>query len=129
MALGVIVMSFLMRSEGRTSVYLPGMSAPMPETCASKGLTGYDCPGCGLTRAFISISHGQFERAWKFNAASFVIYPFVAIQIPWNLMQIVLLLTRRRAIQYPWIYFLPIFVVGTLAFHWIWRLSYQLAAP
>lgn len=122
---GVILMSFLMRSEGPKSVYLPGSKIPLPESCASRRITGYDCPGCGLTRSFISISHGQFQRAWEFNATSFVLYPFCAIQIPWSLLQLYLLYSRRRGIEIPYLYFLPIAIVVILVVHWLWRLSYQ----
>lgn len=122
---GVILMSFLMRSEGPKSVYLPGSAIPLPESCASRRITGYDCPGCGLTRSFISISHGEFQRAWEFNATSFVLYPFCAIQIPWSLLQLYLLYWRRRGIEIPNLYFLPIAIVVILVVHWVWRLSYQ----
>ena len=36
--------------------------------CAFRFVTGLPCPGCGLTRAFISLFHGEFSRAIAFNA-------------------------------------------------------------
>ncbi len=41
--------------------------------CFFKSLTQLDCPGCGLTRSFISISHGHFLEALRFN----ILGPFV----------------------------------------------------
>ncbi len=125
LAIGVIVvaLSMLMRTEGQTAVFLPGASRPLPPSCMTKYLYGLDCPGCGMTRAFISISHGQLEQAWNFNAASFVVYPFIAIQIPWNLLQIGMLLWRRRAIELPYLYWLPVLVSIVLTMHWLWRLA------
>jgi di/tricarboxylate transporter len=37
-------------------------STPFP-LCAVKGLTGADCPGCGMTRAFLLIAHGRVAEA------------------------------------------------------------------
>ena len=49
MAAVVLLLSFLMKSEGEKAVFLPGIQAAMPETCAAKRLFGIDCPGCGMT--------------------------------------------------------------------------------
>ena len=35
--------------------------------CLFKSLTGYDCPGCGNTRSVLSLLHGDFPRAVKYN--------------------------------------------------------------
>ena len=87
MVTAAIVMSFVMTIEGQ-EVYLPLASQPIPEVCASRNLFGMDCPGCGMSRAFISISNLEIDKALAFNSASLVVYLFVAIQIPWHLMQI-----------------------------------------
>ena len=42
--------------------------------CLFKMLFGVACPTCGLTRAFCSISHGEFSRALDYNSMSFVAY-------------------------------------------------------
>jgi hypothetical protein len=111
-----------MRSEGETTVFLPGFTSAMPETCTSRRVFGVDCPGCGLTRAFISISQGQFARAWHFNPASFAVYFFVAVQVPWHAIQIWRLKNNRRPIQWYWIYTLPIAVVIIMTINWLSRL-------
>ena len=41
-------------------------SAPFP-LCAVKALTGIDCPGCGMTRAFLLIGHGRTAEAADFH--------------------------------------------------------------
>ena len=126
MASLILLMSVLMRSEGQTAVFLPGTNSPMPETCTSRRLIGIDCPGCGMTRAFISISRGQFSRAWQFNPASFVVYAFVALQIPWHGLQIYRLRKKQRPIQWNWIYLTPIAVVVVLVLNWLWKLYHLL---
>ena len=42
--------------------------------CLARGLSGLPCPGCGMTRAFCSISHGELQDAWSFNPFSFLVY-------------------------------------------------------
>ena len=37
-------------------------STPVP-LCAVKALTGLDCAGCGMTRAFLLIGHGSVAEA------------------------------------------------------------------
>ena len=48
-----------------------------PTLCLIKNLTGHDCPGCGLTRAFPSVAHFEFRRAWQFNRLVVVVLPLV----------------------------------------------------
>ena len=53
---------------------LPSDGAGVP-LCLFKALTGLPCPGCGLTRAFSSLLHGQFAKAYAFH-------PFVFLFVP-----------------------------------------------
>ena len=94
----------------------------MPEMCSSRRLMGIDCPGCGMTRAFISISRGDFARAWQLNHASFFVYFFVAIQIPWHAFQIWRLKRNKRPIEWGLIYMTPVAVVVVLSINWAWTL-------
>jgi hypothetical protein len=56
----------------------PG-SLPKVELCLFHAATGLQCPGCGLTRAFCAISHGQFSLAWGLNPVSFHIYALAVL--------------------------------------------------
>src|SRR5689334_20767214 len=38
--------------------------------CPFRALTHLPCPGCGMTRAFCALAHGEFWRAIKLNALS-----------------------------------------------------------
>lgn len=42
--------------------------------CPFRALTGYPCPGCGMTRAFCAIGHGEFARAVGYNALSPLVF-------------------------------------------------------
>lgn len=51
--------------------------SPVP-LCLVKGLTGRDCPGCGMTRAFLCIGHGRFADAVAMHPGSIPAYVIVA---------------------------------------------------
>lgn len=38
--------------------------------CPSLLITGFPCPGCGMTRAVLCLFTGQFSRSWALNPAA-----------------------------------------------------------
>ena len=57
-------------------------------TCALRLLTGLPCPGCGMTRAWVHMAHGDVLTAFEYNlfgpigmamAAGLVVYTAVAL--------------------------------------------------
>lgn len=123
MASAVLLLSFLMSSDGRHSVSLPGFSAPLPEMCTAKAYFGFSCPGCGLTRSFIAISQGKWSQAWQLNPASFLVYAFVGLQIPWQLFQLFRIQRQQPVVDTIWI-FAPLLVcITAMLAQWIIKLS------
>ena len=55
----------------------PGWTSPVP-LCAVNALTGLDCPGCGMTRAFLLIGHGRLSEATAMHPASIPAFLIVA---------------------------------------------------
>ena len=39
----------------------------MPSVCVFYEVTGLPCPGCGLTRSFVCLEHGQIMQAFQWN--------------------------------------------------------------
>lgn len=121
-AAAIIFMSFAMSMNGPTDVRMPGMVMPMPESCIARRVWGQDCPGCGLTRSFISMSDGKFVDAFRFNGSGPLVYFFVSIQIPWHLYQIGRILKRRHPVESVWLYSGIFFVSGAMFLQWFVRL-------
>jgi hypothetical protein len=51
--------------------------------CIIKNATGHTCPGCGMTRAFFHLLHGDISTAYHYNWRIFIVLPIlvgVAIQ-------------------------------------------------
>ena len=122
MSAAVILCSWVMSSEGQTIVRFPGVPIQMPEACMSRRMWNMDCPGCGLTRSFISMSHGRFGNAFSFNPAGPIVYLFVLIQIPWHGYQLFRLLKLRRPVESGWL-FVPLYgMSAAILIQWLWRL-------
>lgn len=56
LALGVLVMSFVLPAGG--------LGVPL---CWFKALWGLPCPGCGMTRSLIRVSHGEIGEALYYH--------------------------------------------------------------
>lgn len=69
-------------------VTLPGMGIGLPDSCWFKRLTGWGCPGCGLTRSMICLVHGNFFEAWRFNPGGYLFFLLIAAQLPYRVAQI-----------------------------------------
>ena len=47
--------------------------------CFFRMITGLPCPGCGLTRSIIALSHAQWLQAWRYHPFGFVAYPLLVV--------------------------------------------------
>jgi hypothetical protein len=47
------------------------------DICLITRLSGYHCPGCGMTRACMHMIHFDFAGAWQYNKLSFVVLPIL----------------------------------------------------
>jgi hypothetical protein len=47
--------------------------------CALHALTGFHCPGCGITRATRALLHGDVAAAWNYNQLYLILLPLVGI--------------------------------------------------
>ena len=53
----------------------PAQAADGPVVCPFRLMTGLPCPGCGLTRAWVFVLHGDLRHALAAN-------PFVLVTLP-----------------------------------------------
>ncbi|MFN3189609.1 MAG: DUF2752 domain-containing protein [Aureliella sp.] len=95
-ALLVLIGALMLEVRGGDLVALVGTDFTMPETCSLRGRFGIDCPGCGLTRSFIYIAHGDFRSAWTLHWVAPIIFAYVLIQLPIALWYGVQTASHRR---------------------------------
>ena len=85
-SIAVVVLAFTMsvRDDQRVGLgLLPDW--PLPELCQSKSLLGWNCPGCGLTRSFIHLAHGNLAASLSVHRVGWVLALGVVLQIPYRL--------------------------------------------
>ncbi len=126
-AAGIVFASFSLSIRNRVQVVLPIVNAPLPGTCTFLRLTGLPCPGCGLTRSFISMGHGRIHDAWSYNPAGFFFFAIVLFQIPYRVFQIVRI--RRGHVQHRFARidtWTLIALAAVLVFQWAWHLIARL---
>jgi hypothetical protein len=51
----------------------------LPSFCTFRNVTGHPCPGCGMTRAWVFLSHGEVAEAIRMN-------PFGSFLFVWTLL-------------------------------------------
>lgn len=49
--------------------------------CVFYKLTGYRCPGCGMTHALSEVWNGNYLYAWEYNILSITVLPIVCIYL------------------------------------------------
>jgi hypothetical protein len=47
----------------------------LPSICIFRNLTGIKCPGCGMTRAVLSVLHLRFAEAFSYNKLIVLVFP------------------------------------------------------
>lgn len=55
--------------------YIPIDSEKLSTICIFKRITGKNCWNCGMTRAFLSILHLNFETAYQYNPRVIIVFP------------------------------------------------------
>jgi len=95
---GILLASFFLQA-GSTTVVLPFINRPLPELCMLRRMTGMTCPGCGLTRCFISLAHGDLASAWSYNPAGIWFFGVVALQVPYRSYQLWRISRGRRELD------------------------------
>ena len=88
MSAGVLLLAALLNVEAGSTVVVPLLQIPLPEMCYLRRMCGLACPGCGLTRSFISLAHGEVETAFQYNPAGPLLFLLFAIQLPYRGWQI-----------------------------------------
>ena len=67
--------------------------------CMMRAVFGIGCPTCGMTRAFLALSHGDLVRAFHYNLAAPVVYLLfwgLAAHALYQLIQVLVDRRRRR---------------------------------
>ena len=75
--------------------YFDPRSAGFYPVCPLYSLTGFACPGCGLTRGFHALFHGDFLTALDYNA----LLPVFGLVIGFGFLSLIYFALRGRRIS------------------------------
>jgi hypothetical protein len=109
---GALAISALFRPE----------SLPRLSLCPFHRFTGLPCPGCGLTRAFCCITHGEFADAWYFNPFGYLFYAGCLLLLCWPLIRRRWPEAETRLARSRWTDRLPLILIGSMMLFGIGRI-------
>jgi hypothetical protein len=82
----VLVSAPLLEVRPQGKVGIRGWSAfVLPPTCFARDALGIDCPGCGLTRSFVHLAHGDWSSSLKCHRIGWLLMLAVLLQIPYRI--------------------------------------------
>lgn len=84
-AVGVLILAALLEPHPEV-VRLFGHD--VPPMCAFSVLTGLSCPGCGLTRSFAFLEHGDLGASFAMNPLGPALWSLVAAQVPYRMLRL-----------------------------------------
>ncbi len=112
-AAGVVAMA---AGSGAVAYFDPSTHHFFP-VCPLYAITGFACPGCGLTRGFHALFHADIPRAMHFNALIFVwavIFSYIGVSS-------ILLAVRGKGLpmwptnpRFMWAFMIVLLVFGVL---------------
>jgi hypothetical protein len=129
MAVAVLAASFVFQPSAGGNLRLPWSTTELPGICWWKRTTGVDCPGCGLTRCFVSLAHGDVAAAAHHHPFGLLLFVVVAAQIPYRAIKIRRLARRLPPWSHPLLTAIPWFLVAGLLAQWLLKISGVISLP
>lgn len=118
---GALLLACMLLQANEDSVSTLGV--PLPDICMMKRVTGLSCPGCGLTRCFVQMGHGEFRRAWSMSPAGTLFFLLLVAQIPLQAIQLWLAYRGRPDPIRNWNGLVLVVFGGLLIGQWFWRIA------
>ena len=89
LAVAIILAAAMLEVLPGERVAFRGLSHyPLPQLCMSRAIFNLSCPGCGLTRSFIHLAHGQWLAAWHVHRLGWLLAALVVGQVPYRTLVI-----------------------------------------
>lgn len=114
----ILVLSLVLGVRDDGKVVVTGLAGlPLPETCGMRLLMHRDCPACGLTRSFIHLAHGDWQRSLAVHRIGWVLALALLVQFPYRCLA---LCDPSWTVSPRFAKVLGVFVVGVLIANWIY---------
>ena len=104
---------------------LPAIARWTDAACLFRGLTGWPCPGCGITTSLLALARGDVQASWSANPAGAGVAALLAGQA------LVAIVSMRGGAPthggLPWLTWLDRIAIGGLMAAWLGRLMWTLS--
>jgi hypothetical protein len=122
-SLAVLAAALALVDDGDGRLRLPFTATPLPAVCTFRRIFGMDCPGCGLTRAFVALAHGRLAAGWHYHPVGVLLFAGVLSQVPYRLWQLVRLSRGRGEFRHPLLAGVGSFLIVALFVQWVLKVS------
>jgi hypothetical protein len=78
----LLLVPFLIDFDPAQGSSLSLFGRSLPSACPSQRYLDFECPGCGLTRSFVAIAHGEWEFSFAYHRVGILLYIFFALRVP-----------------------------------------------
>ena len=120
-AVFVVGVSYYLQLGGLDAVNLAGTHVQLPSLCGSRTLFGIECPGCGLTRSFITLAGGDLQQSLHFHRLGWLLALAIVAQFPYRTYS--LLELRHRVVYRTWPKWFGYFLIAALILNWLLKVS------
>jgi hypothetical protein len=119
LSLAVLIASAVLGNTPEGDVKLPLAGGVAPRICFWRLSTGMDCPGCGLTRCFVAMAHGDWAQAIHFHPVGMVLFLIVLAQVPYRAVQLRRLARGREELKHPALHGILWLLVAAFFVQWL----------
>ncbi len=84
----VLLSAVLCLPDGDTVSLDAAGEFPIGPLCMLRQLTGLNCPGCGLTRSFVSCGHFRTGPAYRYHRVGAVPLDLALMEIPFRALRL-----------------------------------------
>ncbi len=115
LCLGAVVAALLLHPVApRAGAHLSIDGVPLPGVCAFREATGIPCPGCGLTRSWVALLHGDLAWSLRFHPLGWLVFLYALAQATRHGVWLTLGRLRRRIERVGWFLDRGIIALGAL---------------
>lgn len=77
-----------------------------PLHCVLYHTFGIKCAFCGMSRSFVAMADGNFQKAWQYHRLGAALFVFILLQIPYRIWSLIIYPKKiNRAVQKPLLLF------------------------
>ncbi len=124
LSLAMLALGLILQIDDDNIVELPFVGVRLPGMCWFKSNLGIDCPGCGLTRSVISLTHGDPIRAWHFNPVGILIAVVAMLSVPLRAVQLRRMSQGKPELRQPPLSWFGVLCGLALVAQWLYRLKF-----